>query len=140
MIKRQTHTTVFVLDQAEAIKFYTEKLDFEIRANFPMNDEFSWVTVSPKGQPDLELVLAPVKKGPMFDEDSLEVLRGLVQKGTFGIGVFETDDCQREYENLSSKGVKFLKPPQEQSYGIEAVLQDNSGNWLSLVQRKGSNE
>ncbi len=136
MIKRQTHTTAFVLDQAEAIKFYKEMLGFEIRANFPVNDEFSWVTVSPKGQSDLELILAPIKKGPMFDEDSLKILKGLVQKGTFGIGVFETDDCQREYEHLSSKGVKFLKPPQEQSYGIEAVVQDNSGNWFSLIQRK----
>ena len=136
MIKRQTHTTAFVLDQAEAIKFYTEKLGFEIRANFPMNDEFSWVTISPKGQPDLEIILAPIKKGPMFDDVSLESLQNLVQKGTFGIGVFETDDCQKEYEHLSSKGVKFLKPPEEQSYGIEAVVQDNSGNWFSLVQRK----
>ena len=53
----------------------------------------------------------------------------------FGAGVFETDDCQKTYDELVAKGVEFTQPPTEQFYGIEAMGKDNSGNWFSLVQR-----
>jgi predicted enzyme related to lactoylglutathione lyase len=58
-----------------------------------------------------------------------------MEKGVFGCGVLETDDCQGTYEELSKKGVEFRGPPQQRPYGLEAVLKDNSGNWFSLVQR-----
>lgn len=136
MIQRQSHTTVFVLDQAEAIKFYTETLGFEIRADFPMTETLRWVTVSPKSQPDLEIVLAPVMAGPMFNEETASSMRDLVKKGAFGIGVFATDNCQTDYENLTKAGVSFKQAPKETFYGVEAIANDNSGNWFSLTQHK----
>ncbi|MEM7739098.1 MAG: VOC family protein, partial [Deinococcota bacterium] len=33
MIRRQSHTTIFVLDQNEAMRFYCDVLGFEVRAN-----------------------------------------------------------------------------------------------------------
>ena len=57
-------------------------------------------------------------------------------KGVLGNGVFGTDDCQKTYEELLAKGVVFRGPPREQPYGIEAMLQDDSGNWFSLCQRR----
>lgn len=53
-----------------------------------------------------------------------------------GTGVFETKDCRATYEELKSKGVEFINPPEEKFYGIEAVMKDNSGNWFSLTQPK----
>lgn len=52
MIKRQSHSTVYVIDQQEALEFYRDKLGFEVQTDLPMNDEGSvrWLTVSPKGQ------------------------------------------------------------------------------------------
>jgi len=35
---------------------------------------------------------------------------------------------------LSAKGVEFVQPPSDRPYGIEAVMRDNSGNWLVLVE------
>src|SRR5215203_6194191 len=65
----------------------------------PMGDSGPrWLTVSPKGQPDLELVLAELTPGPMFDAETAEGIRSLVERGAFGIGVFETDDIQGDYE------------------------------------------
>ena len=95
-----------------------------------------WLTVSPKGQPDLELVLAELTPGPMFDAETAEGIRSLVERGAFGIGVFETDDIQGDYERLSGQGVEFVSPPKEQFYGTEAIVKDNSGNWFSLTERK----
>ena len=103
----------------------------------PMGDSGPrWLTVSPKVQPDLELVLAELTPGPMFDAETAEGIRSLVERGAFGIGVFETDDIKGDYERLSSQGVEFVSPPQERFYGTEAIVKDNSGNWFSLTQSK----
>ena len=139
MIQRQSHSTIFVTDQQEALEFYRDKLGFEVRTDMPMTDEgdIRWLTLSPKGQPDLEIILAPLTPGPMFDAEQAEQIKGLVQNGALGIGVFQTDDINSDYERLSTQGVEFVSPPEEKFYGIEAIVKDNSGNWFSLTQPKG---
>ena len=138
MIQRQSHSTVYVIDQEEALEFYRDTLGFDVHTDVPMNEnsDLRWVTLNPKGQPDLELILAPIAPGPMFDAGTAEEMKALVRGGALGIGVFETDDIHGEYERLSKQGVEFVSPPKEQFYGIEAVVKDNSGNWFSLTQRK----
>ena len=137
MIQRQSHSTIYVIDQDEALAFYRDILGFEVNTDMTMNDAgLRWLTLSPKGQPDLELILAQVISGPMFDADTAEEIKALVARGAFGIGVFETDDIHSDYERLSKQGVEFVSPPKEQFYGTEAVVKDNSGNWFSLTQPK----
>jgi catechol 2,3-dioxygenase-like lactoylglutathione lyase family enzyme len=137
MIKRLSHSTIYVIDQEEALEFYRDTLGFEVNTDMPMGDSGPrWLTVSPKGQPDLELVLAELTPGPMFDAETAEGIRSLVEKGAFGIGVFETDDIHGDYERLRGQGVEFVSPPKEQLYGTEAIVRDNSGNWFSLTERK----
>ncbi len=135
MIQRMSHTTVYVLDQDRAKAFYTEKLGFEVREDAKMGD-FRWLTVSPKGQPDLEIVLMPLRPSPMMDEAAVSTLRAMVEAGKLGAGVFETDDCKKTYEELKAKGVVFSQPPTERPYGIEALMKDDSGNWFSVSQQK----
>jgi hypothetical protein len=96
--------------------------------------DFRWLTVGVPGQPDLEMVLMKVGTGPMIDEESVAMLRKLVEKGVLGAGVFTVDNCQATYEALRAKGVEFAGPPKEQPYGIEAMVKDDSGNWYSMVQ------
>jgi catechol 2,3-dioxygenase-like lactoylglutathione lyase family enzyme len=136
MICKMTHTTLFVRNQEEAKKFYTEKLGFEVRDDQTMGD-FRWLTVGPKGQPDLRIVLLEPKPGPMLDEEAAGHLRALLDKGLLGAGVFEADDCRATYEELSRKGVEFAGPPQERFYGIEAIMKDGCGNWFSMTQPTG---
>jgi predicted enzyme related to lactoylglutathione lyase len=50
----------------------------------------------------------------------------------------ETDDCRQTHKELAAKGVTFLQEPAERPYGIEAVMRDDSGNLISLVQRLDS--
>jgi catechol 2,3-dioxygenase-like lactoylglutathione lyase family enzyme len=133
VIKALTHTTIWVLDQDEALKFYTEKLGFEIHTN-ASTDEFRWLTVHPPDQPDHELAL--LEPGPpLMDETAAEQLKALVAKGVLGPGAFETDDCRRTYAELSERGVEFLSEPTERHYGIEATMRDNSGNWFGVTER-----
>src|SRR5262245_45369715 len=118
MITRLSHTSIYVLDQDVAKQFYCDKLGFEVRTDATMDGGVRWLTVGPKTQPDLEIALMKVAEGPMCDAETAETLKKLVKKGTFGIGVFDTNDCQSTYEELKKKGVEFLGPPEEKFYGI----------------------
>jgi catechol 2,3-dioxygenase-like lactoylglutathione lyase family enzyme len=135
MITKLSHTTVWVVDQDRAKAFYTEKLGFEVRDDARMG-AFRWLTVGPKTQPDLRIVLMKIGSGPKMDEASAAQLRALVEKGALGGGVVECDDIQKTYEELSARGVEFASPPKQMPYGIEAVFRDDSGNFFSLGQKK----
>jgi catechol 2,3-dioxygenase-like lactoylglutathione lyase family enzyme len=132
MITKLSHTTIWVLDQDEALDFYTQKLGFEVHTDARM-DDFRWLTVCPPGQPDHQLIL--LEPGPpMMDDETAEQVRTLVAKGVLGPGVLNADDCRSTYTELSKRGVNFLSEPSERFYGIEATLRDNSGNWFSMTE------
>ena len=135
MITKLSHATIFVLDQEAALRFYTEKLGFDVRIDVTMENGFRWTTVGLASQPDLEIVLMEPKAGPMQDAETAAKIRALIGQGKLGAGVFEVDDCRRTYEELKAKGVEFLAPPEDKFYGVEALLKDNSGNWFSMTQR-----
>ena len=134
MIRSLAHATIYVKDHEEALQFYTQSLGFEVRSDMTM-DGFRWLTVAPKDQKDLELVLMEPKPGFLFDEESAAMLQKLLKKGALGAGVFETADCHQTYKELQERGVEFLTEPEAKPYGIEATFKDNSGNWFSLVQQ-----
>jgi catechol 2,3-dioxygenase-like lactoylglutathione lyase family enzyme len=136
MIKRLAVATIWVTDQAEALRFYTEKLGFEIRADVT-HGSFRWLTVGLADQPELEFQLGAIKPGQQFTQDEADQLANLVTAGHLGIGPWKTDDCHKTYEMLQGKGVEFLQPPTDRPYGIiEAIFKDNSGNIMVLTQDK----
>jgi catechol 2,3-dioxygenase-like lactoylglutathione lyase family enzyme len=137
MIQRLSHAQIYVLDQDAARDFYVNKLGFELCMDATADNGFRWLTVAPKGQPDLQLILMRVD-GPNIQPDVAKTLRELLVAGKLGGGVLQTPDCRKTYEELKAKGVDFLSPPKEQFYGVEAVLKDNSGNWFSMTQPKGA--
>jgi catechol 2,3-dioxygenase-like lactoylglutathione lyase family enzyme len=132
-MKRLSHVTVYVLDQDRARKFYTEVLGFEVRADNSL-DDFRWLTVGCRDQPEVSILLARPAP-PMFTPEDAEAVQSLVAKGAMNGGVLETDDCRATYEQLRARGVVFLQEPLERPYGVEAVFRDDSGNWFSLTQR-----
>lgn len=136
MINRLSVATIWVTDHNEALRFYTEKLGFEIRADFT-NGDFRWLTVGLKGQPELEFQLAAVKPSHALTQEDVDHLTKLVEAGKLGIGPWKTDDCQKTYETLKARGVEFVQPATDRPYGIiEAIFKDNSGNIMVLSQDK----
>ena len=136
MIQRMSFGSIFVRDQDVAIDFYVNKLGFELTRDQTLPHGFRWVTVRPKGQTELQLILFKPTAGKQLTEDDVARINELMGKGAFGAGVFETADCQRTYDELKDRGVEFASPPKEQFYGVEAVLKDPFGNWFSLTQPK----
>jgi catechol 2,3-dioxygenase-like lactoylglutathione lyase family enzyme len=124
---RITHFTVLVEDIDAAVNFYVEKLGFEKRADTIIWVGTRWVTVSPKGQPEIELSFAHA------DEDCNLLVVGK-QSPNIPLMFLETDDLQRDYNVLKAKGVHFRTYPTEQAWGTEAVFEDLYGNLINLVQ------
>ena len=136
MIERMSHATIYVVDQDESLEFYRDKLGFEVRTDVSMDNGFRWLTVGPKGQTDLEIVLMELKPSPMLTEEAVVSLKSLIEQGAMGTGVFSTSDCQATYEEMKANGVEFMQPPTDRFYGVEALFKDNSGNWFSMTQPK----
>jgi len=137
MIQRLSHTTLYVLDQDAAKDFYVNKLGFEVRMDGKMDNGFRWLTVSPKGQPELQIILMQVD-GPFIQPETSNAIRTLLTEGKINGGVLQTSDCRKTYEELKAKGVEFVSPPKEQFYGVEVVMKDNSGNWFSMTEPKST--
>lgn len=144
MIKALTHVSILVLDIDEALKFYTEVLGFAILEN-ETNDGFRWVTVAPKGQTDIRIILLPASDEAdqgccgscesdddcdMEDEDMSDVV------GRQGVFCFSTENCQKTFEELTARGVEFTGEPEEMPWGIQATFADLYGNCFCIIQAK----
>lgn len=131
MITKLGRVTIIVRDYDEALRFYTEKLGLEKRADQTFGPGARWLTVAPKGQKEVEIVLQKPDASMHGKAGARELLKRIGQGTTW---VFYTDNCRKEYEALRSHGVKFVSPPKEQMYGIEALFEDLYGNVFSLLQ------
>ena len=147
MIQKMSHATIYVTDQDLAKDFYAGKLGFEVKVDSTLPTGFRWLTVSPKGQPDLEIILMKIGSGTDFvkmkggnvednGKQDAETIAALIKKGRIGPGAFQTSDCRKTYEELKAKGVEFVSEPKDQFYGVEAVFKDPFGNWFSMSQPK----
>ena len=125
---RITLTGVFVGDQDEALRFYTETLGFVKKNDVPVG-EFKWLTVVSPDDPDgPELLLEP-HENPVAQE---------YQKGLFEQGIpamsFSVTDVRAEYEKLTLLGVAFTMEPTELPNVTIAVFDDTCGNLIQLMQ------
>src|ERR1700748_3700370 len=100
---------VWVHDQDAALDFYTNKLAMEVRADVtvPELGNFRWLTVAPPGQDSVQIVLIAIPGEPVIDPETGEQIRALMAKGFAGTVFLETDDVDKDYAELSERGVEF---------------------------------
>jgi len=139
MLNKLTYVQVWVHDQDEALAFYTDKLGMEVRddVTVPEMGNFRWLAVGIPGQ-DVSIALLAIPGPPVFDEETRESIQKLLAKGASGGLFFQTDDAQKSYQELKSRGVEFTQEPTEQPYGIDAGFRDASGNHFRLAQPPSS--
>ena len=120
-------TSVFVDDQAEALKFYTETLGFVKKSDIT-NGPYRWLTVvSPDDKNGTELVLEP-NGNPAAKTYQKAIFEQGIPATSFGVS-----DVRAEYERLKKLGVKFTKEPTEVMKGVTiAVLNDTVGNLIQI--------
>jgi catechol 2,3-dioxygenase-like lactoylglutathione lyase family enzyme len=124
------HIALIVRDYDEAIAWYTEKLGFTLVADEhqPEQDK-RWVLVAPPGAgSDAATLLLARAASP-----EQEAFIGNQAGGRVFL-FLKTDDFDRDYEAYCARGVRFVRPPAEQSYGKVAVFEDLYGNLWDLIQ------
>lgn len=132
MLKSLLISSIYVLDQDEALDFYVGKLGMEVNMDADLG-YMRWLTVNLPGD-DRQVLLEKVG-GPYMNEKTTEVVRDLVTKGaTAGSLFFTTDDCRGTYEKLKARGVEFTEEPTERPYGIDCGLRDPFGNSIRFSQ------
>ena len=126
--------SVRVLDQDRALDFYTQTLGFTVTDDMDIGNGMRWLTVSPPGQPDINLLLERPMP-PFVDEETTKQLDTIVAKGMAGAVFLEVDDCQGTFDALVEKGVEVIQEPMERFYGIDAAFRDDSGNHIRMTER-----
>lgn len=122
-ITRISHLTIYVDDQDEALRWYQDNLGFEVcMDNSKLVPELRWLTVSPAGNRDTQIVLMPARN----DDEKSRV-------GSNLITVLNTDDCRGDMARLVANGVEIVEAPAEVPWGVSGVIRDLYGNPYNLV-------
>ncbi|GAA4261901.1 VOC family protein [Dactylosporangium darangshiense] len=127
------YTFLEVDDHEAALAFYRDTLGMEVRQDVAMENA-RWLTVGPKGQPDIGIVLQSV--GVARSPEDAETLRALLAKGSLSGLVFETDDVDALFDRVAASGAEVLQEPMDQPYGVrDCGFRDPAGNLMRFNQR-----
>jgi catechol 2,3-dioxygenase-like lactoylglutathione lyase family enzyme len=122
------HIAIVVKDYNEAIKFYVDKLHFElIEDTYQPEQDKRWVVVAPPNSKGTTILLARASKPEQ------EKYIGNQTGGRVFL-FLNTDDLWRDFTEMKKIGIKFIREPKNESYGIVAVFEDLYGNLWDLLQ------
>jgi catechol 2,3-dioxygenase-like lactoylglutathione lyase family enzyme len=131
-----SHCFVAVHDHEEALAFYRDALGLDVRQDVKY-EGMRWVTVGPKGQPDVNIVLEPPLADPSASPSDRKLMSELLAKGLLRGVNFATDDCDATFEHLRASGAEVLQEPMDQFYGVrDCAFRDPSGNLIRFSQKK----
>ncbi|QHY95199.1 Glyoxalase/Bleomycin resistance protein/Dioxygenase superfamily protein [Streptomyces sp. S4.7] len=118
---------VFVDDQAEALRFYTEVLGFLKKNDVPVGED-RWITVVSPADPDgTELLLEP------SGHPAVKPFRDALVADGIPYTSFAVDDVHAEFARLQGLGVRFTQEPVEMGPVTVAVFDDTCGNLIQIA-------
>ena len=121
-------TSLYVDDQAKALRFYTEVLGFIKNTDFSQGP-YRWLTVASPEDPDgTELQLA-LNNNPAAQAYQ----QAMFQQGQ-PAAMFFTDDVKGDRERIKARGAEFIMPPTDVTGSTIAKLNDTCGNLIQLTQ------
>jgi catechol 2,3-dioxygenase-like lactoylglutathione lyase family enzyme len=128
MLTKVRSVGIYVSDQQRALDFFTEALGCVVLADLPLGEGPEaprWIEVGIPGDPTRLILFTPEGQ-----EDRI---------GSFSNVIFQCDDIERTYEELSARGVEFTTKPELASWGRWwAVFADPDGNQYGLgVESEG---
>ncbi|AWZ47918.1 hypothetical protein C3495_03425 [Clostridiaceae bacterium 14S0207] len=120
MINKISSVSIYVEDQEIALEFWKYKMGFKVKKDEKMGENFRWLEVAPEGA-ETPIVLFP-------REDS-------IIKDLKPIIMFECDDLEKTYKELSENGVVFEGKPIKMPFGKLTYFHDDSGNKFGLKEK-----
>ena len=122
------HVALVVRDYDEAIDFYCRRLHFTlVEDTYQPEQDKRWVVVAPPGSHGTALLLArattPEQTAFIGNQTGGRVFLFL-----------STDDLRRDYDEMRSAGIRFVREPKDAPYGTVAVFEDLYGNLWDLIQ------
>jgi predicted enzyme related to lactoylglutathione lyase len=124
-------TTIYVDDQDKALRFYTEVLGFQKKAEFT-NGDYKWLTVVSPEEPDGAELVLEANQNPA----AKAFQQAMFQQGARA-AQFYVDDVQREYDRMKALGAKFTMEPTKVTGSTIAMLDDTCGNLIQLTELAG---
>ena len=122
------HVALVVRDYDEAIEFFTDKLKFSVVEDiYQAAQNKRWVVVAPPGHAGSTLLLARAST------DDQEAFVGNQSGGRVFL-FLSTDDFWRDYDDMTKRGIKFIRKPKTEDYGTVAVFEDLYGNLWDLIE------
>lgn len=120
-------TSIYVDDQEKALRFYTDVMGFQKKADFTQGP-FRWLTVASPEEPDgVELQLAP------NDNPAAKAYQQAMFEQGRPAAMFYVDDVQQEYERMKARGAEFTMPPTKVTGSTIAVVNDTCGNLIQIA-------
>ena len=126
MKQRLAHIAIVVNDYDKAIKFYTEKLHFDLIEDTQLSETKRWVLVRPNGGDSCCLLLAKAA-----NEEQLSRVGN--QTGGRVFLFLHTDNFERDYQNLLDNEIEIVRQPSKEEYGKVAVFKDLYGNLWDMI-------
>ena len=121
-------TSVYVDNQDNALRFYTEVLGFVKKADFSQGP-FRWLTVASPEEPDgTELQLA------LNNNPAAKAYQQAMSQQGQPAAMFFTDDVQADYARMKGRGAEFTMPPKDVTASKIAMLKDTCGNLIQITQ------
>src|SRR3954451_10607157 len=99
-----------VLDQDRALQFYTETLGFTVTEDMDFGGHMRWITVSPPGAPEQEVLLERIGP-PIVDQETADQIEPLIPRGGGGPCFREVGACRKTFDDLVAKGVEVIQEP-----------------------------
>ena len=127
MEQRLGYVALLVREYDEAIAFYTQSLGFSLIEDTDRGGGKRWVRVRPPGPTGTDLLLARAVNAE-------QASRIGNQTGGRVFLFLHTDDFWRDHRAMTARGVKFVRPPSEETYGTVSVFEDLYGNLWDLLQ------
>ncbi len=127
MEQRIAQITLVVNDYDEAIKFYTQQLNFEVIEDTKLSETKRWIRIKPQGLSQFCLLLAKA------DGEEQKSRVGNQTGGRVFLFLY-TDDFWKDYKNMKAKGISFVREPVEEAWGTVAVFKDLYGNLWDFIE------
>jgi predicted enzyme related to lactoylglutathione lyase len=128
------HTFLPADDPEKSLAFYRDALDFEVR-NDVAYGKLRWLTIGPKNQPDMSIVLHPPAVDPGLTDEERRTIAELMAKGSYATIVLGSTDVDGAFEKVQATGADVVQEPMDQPYGVrDCAFRDPAGTLVRINQ------